>query len=51
MESYLIDWLSLLVRWLHLIAGVAWIGASFYFIMLDSSLSKPKQASERLHRQ
>ena len=46
MDAYLIDWLNLLVRWLHLIAGVAWIGASFYFVMLDNSLSKPKRASD-----
>ena len=44
MEPYLVDWLNLLVRWLHLIAGVAWIGASFYFIMLDLSLKPPKKA-------
>ena len=49
MEAYLLDWINLLLRWLHLIAGVAWIGASFYFVMLDSSLSKParKQDEER----
>ncbi|TNF86857.1 MAG: urate hydroxylase PuuD [Gammaproteobacteria bacterium] len=49
MEAYLLDWLNLLLRWLHLIAGVAWIGASFYFVMLDSSLQKParKQDEER----
>jgi len=49
MEAYLLDWANLLLRWLHLIAGVAWIGASFYFVMLDSSLSKParKQDVER----
>ncbi len=41
MEAYLLEWANLLIRWLHLIAGVAWIGASFYFVMLDSSLSKP----------
>ena len=41
MEAYLVDWLNLLVRWLHLIAGTAWIGASFYFVMLDNSLSRP----------
>ena len=46
MEPYLVDWLNLLVRWLHLIAGVAWIGASFYFVMLDNSLSTPKKASD-----
>jgi uncharacterized membrane protein len=49
MEAYLLDWANLLIRWLHFIAGVAWIGASFYFVMLDSSLSKParKQDEER----
>ena len=41
METYLLDWANLLIRWLHLISGVAWIGASFYFVMLDNSLSKP----------
>jgi uncharacterized membrane protein len=49
LEAYLLDWINLLLRWLHLIAGVAWIGASFYFVMIDSSLSKParKQDEER----
>ena len=41
MESYIFDWLNLLLRWLHVIVGVAWIGASFYFVFLDSSLVKP----------
>jgi uncharacterized membrane protein len=36
--AYLLDWCALLVRWLHLIAGVAWIGASFYFVWLDNHL-------------
>ena len=47
METYLLDWASLLVRWLHLIAGVAWIGASFYFVMLDSSLSPPARDQDQ----
>ena len=38
MEAYIVDWLNLLVRWLHFIAGIAWIGASFYFVWLDNSL-------------
>ena len=38
MLTYLLDWAALLVRWLHLIAGVAWIGASFYFVWLDNHL-------------
>jgi len=36
--AYLLDWCGLLVRWLHVIAGIAWIGASFYFVWLDDSL-------------
>ncbi len=39
--SYLIDAASMLLRWLHLIVGIAWIGASFYFVWLDNSLKKP----------
>ncbi|MBI2773252.1 MAG: urate hydroxylase PuuD [Chloroflexi bacterium] len=36
--SYLLDWLHLAVRWLHVIVAIAWVGASFYFIALDQSL-------------
>lgn len=43
METYLIDWASLIVRWVHVITGIAWIGASFYFIWLDNSLENPPQ--------
>ena len=46
MEAYLLDWLNLALRWLHFIAGIAWIGASFYFVMLDSSLSKPAKQTD-----
>jgi len=42
MEAYIIDWLNLLVRWLHFITGIAWIGSSFYFIWLDNHLEVPK---------
>ncbi len=38
MELLLVDWLGLLVRWLHMITAMAWIGASFYFMWLDNSL-------------
>jgi uncharacterized membrane protein len=41
MESYLLDWLNLLLRFAHVITGVAWIGASFYFVFLDLSLQAP----------
>jgi uncharacterized membrane protein len=40
MESIFWEWLNMGVRWLHVIAGIAWIGSSFYFVHLDSSLKK-----------
>lgn len=42
-----LDWLSLFVRWFHVIAGVAWIGASFYFIWLDNSLRTPPEWKQK----
>jgi len=38
MEVLLHDWASLLVRWLHIITAIAWIGSSFFFMWLDNSL-------------
>jgi uncharacterized membrane protein len=35
------EWLNLALRWLHLTAGIAWIGSSFYFIWLDNHLTPP----------
>ena len=43
MASYLLDWLGLLLRWLHLVTGIAWIGASFYFVWLDNHLQPPRE--------
>jgi uncharacterized membrane protein len=40
MTAFLADWLNLLLRWAHLIAGISWIGTSFYFVALDFSLRK-----------
>src|SRR5207249_1888897 len=41
LSSYTTDWLNLLARWLHVIAVIAWIGSSFYFIALDLHLRPP----------
>ena len=41
------DWTNLLLRWTHFIAGIAWIGSSFYFIWLDRALSAPPTPSSR----
>jgi len=46
MEGYIVDWINLLVRWLHVITGVAWIGASFYFIWLDGHLESPQDPAD-----
>jgi uncharacterized membrane protein len=46
LAPYGLDWLNLLVRWLHLITGIAWIGASFYFVWLDNSIRAPQPGSE-----
>jgi len=42
LESYLMDWALMLLRWVHVITVIAWIGASFYFVWLDNSLEKPQ---------
>jgi uncharacterized membrane protein len=42
MDAYLLDWLNLLLRWAHVITAIAWIGSSFYFVLLDNSLTKPE---------
>ena len=40
-ESYCLDWANLLLRWVHVITAIAWVGSSFYFVFLDSSLTPP----------
>jgi uncharacterized membrane protein len=43
---YVLEWMNMLVRWLHVITGIAWIGASFYFVWLDNSLRPPAPGSD-----
>src|SRR5678815_1984084 len=47
MDAYLLDWVNVLLRWAHVITGIAWIGASFYFVGLDSSLTPPADDKDR----
>ena len=49
MESYLLDWANLLLRWVHVVTAIAWVGSSFYFVFLDNSLTPP--VDEDLRRQ
>ena len=46
MKLYLIDWLSVSLKLLHVIAGIAWIGASFYFNWLENKLNRVKNRDE-----
>jgi uncharacterized membrane protein len=43
MDPYITEWLNLIIRFAHLIVGIAWIGASFYFVWLDNHLEKPPE--------
>lgn len=43
MEAHLQEWLNLVVRWIHVIVGIAWIGNSFYFNWLNHSLAEPEK--------
>ncbi|WP_455923591.1 urate hydroxylase PuuD [Pseudomonas putida] len=40
MQAHLMEWLNLGVRWIHMIVGIAWIGASFYFVWLENNLNR-----------
>jgi uncharacterized membrane protein len=46
MEAYILEWLNVLARWLHFIAGIAWIGSSFYFVWLDNHLQSVKDPAD-----
>jgi len=48
MEGFLLDSAALLLRWLHVVAAIAWIGESFYFVALDRGLRAPAQGSTGL---
>jgi uncharacterized membrane protein len=45
-DQYLLDAVNMLLRWAHIITGIAWIGSSFYFVSLDNSLTPPKDKKD-----
>ena len=45
LAPYALEWFNLLLRWLHIITGIAWIGASFYFVWLDNTIKAPPPGS------
>jgi uncharacterized membrane protein len=46
LDSYATEWLNLLARWLHVVAAIAWVGSSFYFIALDNHLKPPAEQED-----
>ena len=50
-EDIILDWLSLVLRWAHVIVGIAWIGSSFYFMWLDSHLEEPVSPDDEVEGQ
>jgi uncharacterized membrane protein len=48
MDAIVLDWLNLMLRWTHIIVGIAWIGSSFYFMWLDAHLEAPAVPSEEV---
>lgn len=46
LAPYALEWFNLLLRWLHIITGIAWIGASFYFVWLDNTIKPPAPGSD-----
>ncbi len=44
MDAALSEWLNLVLRWAHVIAGIGWIGSSFFFMWLDANIAKPEAA-------
>lgn len=48
MEGFVMEWLNLLVRWIHVVVGIMWIGASFYFIFLENNLNRTEGIRDEL---
>ena len=46
METILSEWINLVLRWAHIITGIAWIGSSFLFMWLDSHLGEARTAAQ-----
>jgi uncharacterized membrane protein len=47
-QSHLHEWLDLIFRWLHIIFGISWVGASFYFVFLENSINREHEIRDEL---
>ena len=48
MEGHLMEWLNIVVRVMHITFGIAWIGASFYFVFLENALNRKENIRDEL---
>ena len=48
MQGFTMEWLNLIVRWTHVVVGIMWIGASFYFIFLENNLNRTDGVRDEL---
>ena len=47
-ESHLMEWLNIIIRVMHFTFGIAWIGASFYFVFLENALNRTENVRDEL---
>ncbi|MBL0025076.1 MAG: urate hydroxylase PuuD [Saprospiraceae bacterium] len=47
-EAHLLEWLNIVIRVMHITFGIAWIGASFYFVFLENALNRTENIREEL---
>ncbi|WP_207218356.1 urate hydroxylase PuuD [Hymenobacter persicinus] len=47
-EGHLMEWMNIVVRLMHITFGIAWIGASFYFVFLENALNRTHNVREEL---
>jgi len=48
MQGFTMEWLNLIIRWAHVVVGIMWIGASFYFIFLENNLNRTDGVRDEL---
>ena len=47
-EGHLMEWLNIIIRLMHITFGIAWIGASFYFVFLENALNRNDNVRDEL---
>ena len=45
LDPTLSEWLNLLIRWIHVFAGIMWVGTTYYFTWLDARLTEEEKAT------